>query len=105
MVTVDNYLYYTALSYGLWKVLKLVCQLLCMVYQYLFMKCFSNNLYIRYGSMQQRSWVLVTGATDGIGRAMCLELARNGFNVLMLGRSQEKINQVMKEVRQIGVEC
>ena len=34
--------------------------------------------------------VLVTGATDGVGRLVALELARAGARVLLHGRSAEK---------------
>lgn len=38
----------------------------------------------------QTQWAAVTGATDGIGAAVSLELARQGYNVVGFGRSPEK---------------
>ena len=43
--------------------------------------------------------VLVTGATDGLGRQMALELARRGTTVLVHGRSRERCEVVLEEVR------
>ena len=43
------------------------------------------------------SWAVVTGATDGIGKAMAFELARKGLNVLLVGRSAEKLAAVKDE--------
>ncbi|MFL6575381.1 MAG: SDR family oxidoreductase, partial [Povalibacter sp.] len=40
---------------------------------------------------------LVTGAGSGIGRAVSLALARNGFRVLLSGRQREKLERVAKE--------
>ena len=85
---VSDYLYYTCLAYGCWKLLKVLFHFIYMVYKYVVIQCFSNNLYLRYGSLNKRSWVLVTGATDGIGKAMCITLARKyKFDIVMVGRS------------------
>ena len=48
------------------------------------------------------TWVLVTGASDGIGKAFCLEFARIGFNVCLLGRSKLKLELVEDEVKKIN---
>jgi 17beta-estradiol 17-dehydrogenase / very-long-chain 3-oxoacyl-CoA reductase len=47
----------------------------------------------RYGT-----WAVVTGATDGIGRAVALELARAGLHLVLVGRSPDKLARVAKEV-------
>jgi NAD(P)-dependent dehydrogenase (short-subunit alcohol dehydrogenase family) len=47
--------------------------------------------------------VLVTGATDGLGRHVALELAKKGATVLLHGRSRERCEAVFEEVqRQTG---
>ncbi|KZT54694.1 NAD(P)-binding protein [Calocera cornea HHB12733] len=45
-----------------------------------------------------RSFALVTGASDGIGRALALELAGLGFNLILHGRNGEKLERVRAEV-------
>ena len=51
-------------------------------------------------------YALVTGASRGIGRALALELARRGFNVLLAARSEDQLEQVAVEVcRQHGREA
>lgn len=47
-----------------------------------------RNLSYRYGV---DSWALVTGATDGIGEQLCYQLAKSGFNIVLIGRSDEKL--------------
>jgi NAD(P)-dependent dehydrogenase (short-subunit alcohol dehydrogenase family) len=42
---------------------------------------------------------LVTGATDGIGKAAAMEFARRGASLTIVGRSQEKTEKVFRELR------
>ncbi|KAJ3671932.1 hypothetical protein LUZ60_008011 [Juncus effusus] len=44
------------------------------------------------------SWALVTGATDGIGKAIAFELADKGLNIVLLGRNQNKLQQVRNTI-------
>jgi NAD(P)-dependent dehydrogenase (short-subunit alcohol dehydrogenase family) len=43
--------------------------------------------------------VLVTGSTDGLGRRVAAELARRGANVLVHGRSRERGERTVAEIR------
>jgi short-subunit dehydrogenase len=43
-------------------------------------------------------YALITGASKGIGRAIATELATRGFNVLLVARSQELLQQVAAEI-------
>ena len=60
-------------------------------------------------SAELRSWSavkprvsLVTGGTDGIGRAVALELARRGDRVLFIGRNPERGAEVLAALREVG---
>ena len=46
--------------------------------------------------------ILVTGAGDGIGRAVALALAEKGATVILLGRTQEKLEAVYDEIMAAG---
>ena len=39
---------------------------------------------------------LITGATSGIGRATAHEFAKNGINLVLCGRRQERLNTIKK---------
>ena len=52
-----------------------------------------TNLRSRYGS-----WAVVTGCTDGIGREYARQLARNGLNIVLISRSQEKLKALSDEI-------
>lgn len=42
---------------------------------------------------------LVTGSTKGIGKAIAIELAKEGVNVLINGRNYEEVEQTVNEIR------
>uniref|UniRef100_A0A8R1Z9M1 Dehydrogenase n=1 Tax=Pristionchus pacificus TaxID=54126 RepID=A0A8R1Z9M1_PRIPA len=43
-------------------------------------------------------WAVVTGASDGIGKAFAYELARMKFNIILISRCQSKLDLVAKEL-------
>lgn len=45
------------------------------------------------------SWAVVTGATDGIGKAYAFELAKQGLNVFLLSRTEAKLVEVEAELK------
>ncbi len=47
--------------------------------------------------------VLVTGATDGLGRVVAADLAARGFAVHVHGRSAERAQAVAEEIGAAGV--
>ena len=48
----------------------------------------------------------ITGATRGIGRAIALELANEGYNIALNYRTEnEALENLKKEISEIGVEC
>lgn len=42
---------------------------------------------------------LVTGSTKGIGKAIAIELAKEGVNVLVNGRNDEEVERIVKELK------
>ncbi|XP_034548375.1 testosterone 17-beta-dehydrogenase 3 [Notolabrus celidotus] len=43
-------------------------------------------------------WAVVTGASEGIGRAYAFELAKQGMNVVIMSRTKETLDQVAKKI-------
>ncbi len=58
-----------------------------------------KDLPYRYG---QKTWVLITGATEGIGRIFAGELGRQGFNIVLLDSDLEKLKAAEESLL---VEC
>jgi len=50
----------------------------------------------RYG---KGSYVLITGSTDGIGKALTFEFAKRGFNIVSVSRSAEKLEQTKNDIQ------
>ncbi|KAK7912522.1 hypothetical protein WMY93_012733 [Mugilogobius chulae] len=46
----------------------------------------------------KRALNMVTGATDGIGKAYAEELGRRGFSIVLISRSQDKLDDMAKTV-------
>ena len=50
------------------------------------------------------SWAVITGATDGIGKAIAKQLAKRGINVVLISRSPDKLKAVSEEFQVFNVE-
>ena len=46
-------------------------------------------------------WAVVTGASDGIGRSIALELAKKGLNVVIVARRGNLLNQLESEIKTV----
>jgi 17beta-estradiol 17-dehydrogenase / very-long-chain 3-oxoacyl-CoA reductase len=54
------------------------------------------NLTRKYG---EDTYVVVTGASDGIGREFCHALAEQGFNIILIARNKHKLKTVEEELQ------
>lgn len=55
------------------------------------------NLPARYG---QNSYVLITGASDGIGKSLAFEFAKRGFNLVIIARRAQVLEDMKVELEQ-----
>ena len=51
----------------------------------------------QYGA-KKGAWAVVTGATDGIGKEFAIQLAKAGFNILLVARNKELLAQTASEI-------
>uniref|UniRef100_A0A5B7CCQ6 Uncharacterized protein n=1 Tax=Davidia involucrata TaxID=16924 RepID=A0A5B7CCQ6_DAVIN len=45
------------------------------------------------------SWALITGPTNGIGKAFAFQLAQKGLNLILVGRDSHKLKSVSSEIQ------
>ncbi|KAK3118742.1 hypothetical protein QOZ80_9BG0706210 [Eleusine coracana subsp. coracana] len=76
---------------GVWVTLTSAATFLAWVHRAFLRR--GRDLARRYGP-----WAVITGPTDGIGRAVALELARHGLSLVLVGRNPDKLSRVKKEV-------
>mmetsp|Transcript_3120 Transcript_3120/g.4615 ORF Transcript_3120/g.4615 Transcript_3120/m.4615 type:complete len:326 (+) Transcript_3120:102-1079(+) len=62
------------------------------------------KMFLRPGKDLKRlgEWAVITGATDGIGKAYALALAKKGINIMLISRTEEKLKDVSKEIADKG---
>jgi short-subunit dehydrogenase len=61
----------------------------------------NSRLKMRYGP-----WAVVTGASDGIGKAFADELAREGFSLLLIARRRDVLESLAEKYRaNYGIMC
>lgn len=83
---------------GLFFLCKCLFQFACFTYRHLFRM--PLDLPKAYGE-----WAIVTGATDGIGKAVAAELIARGMKVLLVSRSEEKLQRVQQELGAHAICC
>jgi short-subunit dehydrogenase len=49
--------------------------------------------------------VVITGASDGIGKATAKELAKQNTNLVLLARSEQKLRETAIECERLGADC
>ncbi|MDR2710991.1 MAG: SDR family NAD(P)-dependent oxidoreductase, partial [Burkholderiales bacterium] len=54
------------------------------------------------GRFGPASWALITGAGDGLGKAFARELARCGFNLILVSRTQSRLDRLKDEMQALG---
>lgn len=53
-----------------------------------------------YG-VEGKTWAVVSGGSDGIGLAMCKKLAKEGFNICIIARNEEKMQNCLRDITDV----
>ena len=72
---------------------------------YLFKAFLSRGYDLKRRYAKAGDWAIITGASDGIGKAIALELAGRGFNVVLIARTKAKLDEVASAAVAKGVQA
>ena len=54
----------------------------------------------------KKSYALVTGATSGIGLEISRNLAKRGYNLILVARTKSKLDEISNElIEKFNIEC
>jgi len=53
----------------------------------------------KYKNQTKKSYAIITGASEGIGAAWAKALAKKGFNLVLLARSEDKLNALSESIK------
>lgn len=91
MLKKENVMFYLCFFAGLNLIIFWCYQLICYIIRMFLRPAIKLT---KYGS-----WSVITGSTDGIGKETAIELARKGQNVVLISRTQAKLNEVKAEIK------
>eukprot|EP01084_Bolivina_argentea_P267817 454728_1 len=75
---------------GALSVLKRICGILVFWYR--------NSLRKEKNLLDYGKWAVVTGSTDGIGKEYALQLAKRGLNIILISRTQSRLDETRAEI-------
>lgn len=83
-------------TWFLWLITDIIWELLIGLKAHVlpYLKSNASDLSTKFGS-----WAVVTGSTDGIGKAYAKELAKRGINIVLISRNIEKLMKVASEIQ------
>ena len=80
-----------AATYGTYRLVKYLYRFSQFVWRHTLRQ--PHDLMARYGSKTKKSWVVVTGGSDGFGYEICKKLAAKGFNICIIARNEQKMKE------------
>ena len=91
---VESYFYTFCFIIGLVKLLPFLMG----IYDFIWRNFIAEevDLLQKYGG--EKSWAIVTGASDGIGAEIASQVALKGFNVVLVSRSESKLEKVRERI-------
>jgi len=93
-------LYYAGAYFFFKKAVNLLWDISHGLKSYVYPKIFGINYKEKYGE-----WAVITGCTQGIGKCYAEELAQKGMNIVLISRTQSKLEEAATELnRKYGVQ-
>ncbi|KAH7826861.1 very-long-chain 3-oxoacyl-CoA reductase [Monocercomonoides exilis] len=77
----------------------LIVQLCIIIYDHVIVPHFIEPFPLSRWSSSSSPWAIVTGGGSGVGRGFAEQLARRGFNIILLGRSRISMSECQESIR------
>ena len=98
--TCMGYVFNILIFFGACQVLSYFYQFYMVLFRKFIRQIIRSSLYSTYGKKgSYETWAVVTGGSDGIGFAMAKQLAQKGFNILIIGRNEKKIEDKIADIK------
>lgn len=91
ILSLENTIYYSLLLSFLYGTLRIVCRFIELMYRLVFIPKNNFTSTTKYGQ-PANTWVIITGATDGIGWGYAEKFASLHYNIILVSRSLDKLN-------------
>ena len=89
-------LVYIALIIGAFKLLMFILGIFTWIFRHC-CRC-KQNLHTKYAKVGADSYAVVTGGSDGLGYELCRQLAEQEFNICIVSRNKQKIDEKLAEI-------
>ena len=89
----NNFVFYAGVIYLCKITINLFWDLKDGFCAYIYPKIISINYKERFGE-----WAVITGCTQGIGKGYAEQMAKRGMNIVLISRSQSKLEAVASEL-------
>ena len=60
---------------------------------------------VRKGSIMSNGFVMITGASSGIGKAFAAQFAKKGYDLILVARRKERLQELAEEWTKKGRKC
>jgi uncharacterized protein len=81
-------------------------QLFCNIQRFLnWISAPKNKNLNKYGANVENSWVVITGASSGIGENMAYQMCHSGFNIIIMARRKDCLQKVKERCEGLNPLC
>ena len=94
MISGENFVFFAGVIFLFKILINVLWSIKDCVNAYVLPRILSIDYKDKYGE-----WAIVTGCTQGIGKSYAEELAQRGLNVVLISRTQSKLDKVANELK------
>ncbi|KAG7194015.1 uncharacterized protein KQ657_005214 [Scheffersomyces spartinae] len=97
--SVGHYVLFAALLLGVFKLTTLVLNFSAVIFDSFILPPVNFKKYGGGARGNNGKWAVITGASDGIGKEYAFQLAAKGLNIVLVSRTESKLEVVANEIK------